>query len=223
MPHTAHHPTLLILLLTGAAGGMLSTLGLTHTDYGTVDPDKVFTTIDIRNITTKRLQQHLQPKPKKESIDDHQRLSALHDDFDSEFMSIKKPAISHNESGPMWDFADNLIDMLLSRARSIKKGTRQAKRDNLVGTFVQAARAWHQYETNRMTEYRWIDLTRRFWPRWIKTGECSPECKSKGSKCHRVDGQRKIQRWQCLRLGSDRHCFWLPTTVKLVTGCWSSC
>jgi hypothetical protein len=226
------HPTLVILLLAAVTAASNSTLPITPSMEHPVDPKAVFQTVDLRNFTATRLPGNflkLLHKPDTRDIDNSMLKLNLGDKFDPEFMSIERPNDSErhnaNATKTLEESADRIVTMLLSEAtRQVRrKGRRQKQRESLKTAFMEAARVWTRYETDRWTQFRWVDLTKRFWPRWIKTASCSQSCTSRGNSCHKFEGEKEILRWQCLRIPKlDPQCFWIRTTVKLVTGC-SSC
>ncbi|KAK2156648.1 hypothetical protein LSH36_208g03030 [Paralvinella palmiformis] len=71
--------------------------------------------------------------------------------------------------------------------------------------------------------YRWRDLGDRFWPRWIREGDCDAgrtcsvpagmRCKPQGSTT------KTILWWHCRR----KSCFWIPIKYPIIVKCSCSC
>jgi noggin len=75
--------------------------------------------------------------------------------------------------------------------------------------------------------FRWRDLGKRFWPRWLKEGHCPKKKHScsipPGMNCQVADGEYKVVlRWHC----SDKYekgCRWIQAELPVVTRCECSC
>lgn len=74
--------------------------------------------------------------------------------------------------------------------------------------------------------YRWVDLGPRFWPRWIREGQCltGQSCSVPPGMTCRPDGAKTLElfRWHC-KDKSIRHCKWLIIQYPVLTSCKCAC
>ncbi|NXN33095.1 NOGG2 protein, partial [Nycticryphes semicollaris] len=75
--------------------------------------------------------------------------------------------------------------------------------------------------------YTWKDLGVRFWPRYIKEGNCLAEksCSlPEGMFCKPVKSVTKtFLRWHCQGWSSQKYCTWIPVQYPLISECKCSC
>lgn len=76
--------------------------------------------------------------------------------------------------------------------------------------------------------YRWKDLGKRFWPRWIREGRCYKSRRScsfpPGMSCREKNSTEKtVLRWHCRDWTQRRHCRWIPATMSILVECSCSC
>ncbi|XP_010224591.1 PREDICTED: noggin-2-like, partial [Tinamus guttatus] len=75
--------------------------------------------------------------------------------------------------------------------------------------------------------YTWKDLGVRFWPRYIKEGNCFAEksCSfPEGMFCKPVKSVTKtFLRWHCQGWSSQKYCTWIPVQYPLISECKCSC
>jgi len=73
--------------------------------------------------------------------------------------------------------------------------------------------------------YTWKDLGIRFWPRWIKEGQCYQKRSCSvppGMKCKPSDSTTKtILRWHCQEW--QKNCRWINMHYPMITKCSCSC
>ncbi|XP_005054386.1 PREDICTED: noggin-2-like [Ficedula albicollis] len=86
---------------------------------------------------------------------------------------------------------------------------------------------WLWAHTHCPVLYAWKDLGVRFWPRYIKEGNCLAEksCSlPEGMFCKPVKSVTKtFLRWHCQGWSSQKYCTWIPVQYPLISECKCSC
>ena len=95
---------------------------------------------------------------------------------------------------------------------------------------LQRYLAWYSYCP---VLYRWRDLGRRFWPRWIREGDCGGgggggdkrrqrSCSVPAGMTCKPDrsATKTVLWWHCRRTGQ---CGWIPIKYPVIVGCRCSC
>ena len=84
----------------------------------------------------------------------------------------------------------------------------------------------HAY-THCAVRHRWKDLGVRFWPRWLRTGECDTKRSCSipaGMTCQPARSRHlTLLRWHCQDWRRVRHCKWLRVRYPVVSKCECSC
>jgi noggin len=171
----------------------------------------------------------------------------LGNDFDPEFMSIRKPRDAYyypngtvgqvfrtlapsSDNGdrrvpvPLNDMPDDIRRMNLKyygmpdgtqvKSRLSKKLRRKIKR--FLWSYTQCP-----------VLYQWKDLGVRFWPPWVKEGQCSSKVSCSippGMTCQPAESQNKILlRWHCADYKDRENCRWIKTHYPIITSCKCGC
>ncbi|KAF4522159.1 hypothetical protein B566_EDAN010419 [Ephemera danica] len=164
--------------------------------------------------------------------------------FDPEFMSAHRP-IRINDSGLQFEFPfrvnrrgklvaidpDKLPDWLRDlRFKQVRLSDGTKVRTSSVGgaRLERKLQTFLLARTSCPVVYRWRDLGRRFWPRWIKEGHC-PRGKQScslppGMYCEQ-DGleYKRILRWHCTSFEMAANCGWIPVHYPFVNKCSCKC
>jgi noggin len=75
--------------------------------------------------------------------------------------------------------------------------------------------------------YKWHDLGRRFWPRWLKQGHCPKKKHScsipPGMNCRPAAAEHKsLLRWHCSHK-YEKGCKWIQAQLPVITRCECTC
>ncbi|KAL8580023.1 hypothetical protein ACOMHN_061344 [Nucella lapillus] len=152
--------------------------------------------------------------------------------FDEEFFSIEKPTNLNNSfvynfkggrpSGPRPDYLKYLRTFRLADGRRVrlKMSKKQRRRlQKLVWSFTFCP-----------VKFSWKDLGVRFWPRWLREGDCwngKPCSIPPGMTCKPSKNVNKtILRWHCGSRRSRRrrrHCRWISVLYPIITQCSCAC
>lgn len=163
---------------------------------------------------------------------DHRALKAkIGSDFDASFMSVKRPSESYRHPNGTYVY-DNAV--IKTMAASIRLGGFKlpGQRSKLVQIKSKRKRRLLQNYLAALTycpvHYKWIDLGQRFWPRWIRQGDCSGNEKGvrscsfpSGMSCKPQRSTSKtVLWWHCESRGQ---CQWISIKYPVITTCKCSC
>ncbi|TKS89920.1 Noggin-2 Precursor [Collichthys lucidus] len=145
--------------------------------------------------------------------------------FDPNFMSISSPMLvnlsaSDNQvklQGPMPNEIKKLDLTETPYGKRVKVGKKARRK------FLQ----WLWTYTHCPVVYTWKDLGVRFWPRYIKEGNCFSErsCSfPEGMSCKPVKSINKIfLRWYCQGFLRQKYCTWIQVQYPIISECKCSC
>ncbi|NXO01218.1 NOGG2 protein, partial [Rhinopomastus cyanomelas] len=165
------------------------------------------------NLPVKDIVEHPDPEydPKEQDLDERTLRKKLGGHFDPGFMAVAEPAPA-NASGSGGGSSG------AAAAAAGDVGGRKARRKVL---------RWLWARTRCPVLYTWKDLGVRFWPRYIKEGNCLAErsCSlPEGMFCKPVKSVAKtFLRWHCQGWSSHKYCTWIPVQYPLISECKCSC
>ncbi|XP_060642171.1 noggin-2-like [Anolis sagrei] len=180
------------------------------------------------NLPVKDIIEHPDPEydPKEQDLDERTLRKKLGSSFDPHFMSVAAP-VQGNLSDPhhrpfkgTGPLPNELKKLDLgetpygARLRLGKKARRK---------FLQ----WLWAYTYCPVVYTWKDLGARFWPRYIKEGNCFSErsCSfPEGMYCKPVKSVTKtFLRWYCQGWSRQKYCTWIPVQYPVISECKCAC
>ncbi|XP_026536505.1 noggin-2-like [Notechis scutatus] len=181
------------------------------------------------NLPIKDIIEHPDPEydPKEQDLDDRTLRKKLGSHFDPNFMSVAALAhgnLSHLE--PLHKFKGQgalpselkKLDLAETPYRTKVKIGKKARRK-----FLQ----WLWAYTYCPVMYTWKDLGSRFWPRYIKEGNCLAErsCSfPEGMSCKPIKSVTKtFLRWYCQGWSKQKYCTWIPVQYPIISECKCSC
>ncbi|XP_077980165.1 noggin-2-like [Glandiceps talaboti] len=147
----------------------------------------------------------------------------LGDDYDEEFMSITRP--SRRRLPVEWKLKGETPKYI--RTQNLKRypdGTNMKVGLSYLRS-RQKIRKWLWARTHCPVKYTWKNLGKRFWPRWLKVGECHQTKEScsipSGLNCLPVNStEKRILFWACIDDRSDRKfCQWINVPYPVLTEC----
>ncbi|XP_063790753.1 noggin-2-like [Pseudophryne corroboree] len=165
--------------------------------------------------------------PKEQDLDERALRKKLGSNFDPNFMAVVLPNLvntstqdSLTKTKTLGSLPIELKKMDLSEAPyggRIKIGKKARRK------FLQ----WLWAYTYCPVLYTWKDLGVRFWPRFIKEGQCFGEksCSlPEGMYCRPHKSVTKIfLRWHCQGWSRQRFCTWIPFQYPILSECKCSC
>ncbi|XP_059834604.1 noggin-2 [Hemitrygon akajei] len=165
--------------------------------------------------------------PKDSDLDERALRKRLGSHFDPSFMSITLPEVDASvsrESGhrfkPLGALPNDIKRLDLSETpygRRMKLGKKARRR----------LQQWLWSYTYCPVMYTWKDLGGRFWPRFVKEGNCYNErsCSfPEGMLCKPVKSISKtFLRWYCQGWSKPRYCTWIPVQYPVISECKCAC
>uniref|UniRef100_A0A670ZNM6 Noggin n=1 Tax=Pseudonaja textilis TaxID=8673 RepID=A0A670ZNM6_PSETE len=181
------------------------------------------------NLPIKDIIEHPDPEydPKEQDLDDRTLRKKLGSHFDPNFMSVA--ALAHGNLSllePLHKFKGQgalpselkKLDLAETPYRTKVKIGKKARRK-----FLQ----WLWAYTYCPVMYTWKDLGSRFWPRYIKEGNCLAErsCSfPEGMSCKPIKSVTKtFLRWYCQGWSKQKYCTWIPVQYPIISECKCSC
>lgn len=163
--------------------------------------------------------------PREQDLAERTLRKKLGSNFDPNFMSISPPMLvnlsaSDNQvklQGPMPNEIKKLDLTETPYGKRVKVGKKARRK------FLQ----WLWTYTHCPVVYTWKDLGVRFWPRYIKEGNCFSErsCSfPEGMSCKPVKSINKIfLRWYCQGFLRQKYCTWIQVQYPIISECKCSC
>uniref|UniRef100_H3AT22 Noggin n=2 Tax=Latimeria chalumnae TaxID=7897 RepID=H3AT22_LATCH len=165
--------------------------------------------------------------PREQDLDERTLRKKLGSNFDPNFMSITTPVqVNLSTQDPLSKFKPpgpipndiKKLDLSETPYGMRMKIGKKAKRK-----FLQ----WLWSYTYCPVVYTWKDLGVRFWPRYIKEGNCFNEksCSfPEGMTCKPVNTVYKtFLRWYCQGWSRQKYCTWIPIRYPIISECKCSC
>ncbi|XP_067949258.1 noggin-2-like [Watersipora subatra] len=182
------------------------------------------------------LQESVNPDldPDVENLDNFHLLDIMGEDYDSKYMSLRKPSeMDSNPDGKLlYQFTkDQLprgdmpaeIEALSGKTIELSEGGPELK----IKFSRKARRKIQKFFWSYSycpVRYRWKELSIRFWPRWIKEGECENKRSCSipaGMKCQPSKIQNiSILRYYCPFSGT---CEWIKIQYPILAQCSCGC
>lgn len=195
-------------------------------------PSPVMIPLDIEERPDKDLD------PDVDSLDEYELLTLLDKDYDRQFMSLRQPLdMILNPNGTLhYQFKKDKTpsdtsmppeiqalagkEIKLSRDGPALRIKFSKKKKAKFQRFLWA----YSYCPVR---YKWKKLSVRFWPRWIKTGECDNQRSCSipaGMTCQPTKMKNiRILRYYCPIPGSKRSCQWIKFEYPILEKCTCMC
>lgn len=163
--------------------------------------------------------------PREQDLVERTLRKRLGSNFDPNFMSISPPMLV-NFSAP-----DNQVKLQGPMPNDIKKldltETPYGKRLRVGKKARRKFLQWLWTYTHCPVVYTWKDLGVRFWPRYMKEGNCFSErsCSfPEGMSCKPVKSITKVfLRWYCQGFLKQKYCTWIQVQYPVISECKCSC
>ncbi|RMC17916.1 hypothetical protein DUI87_05585 [Hirundo rustica rustica] len=188
---------------------------------------KVLCNAGSDNLPVKDIVEHPDPEydPKEQDLDERTLRKKLGSHFDPGFMAVAVPGPA-NASGAA-AAAGRGRAALPAELRRLELGPPRGPRLRLGKKARRKVLQWLWAHTHCPVLYAWKDLGVRFWPRYIKEGNCLAEksCSlPEGMFCKPVKSVTKtFLRWHCQGWSSQKYCTWIPVQYPLISECKCSC
>lgn len=161
--------------------------------------------------------------PREQDLVERTLRKKLGSNFDPNFMSINSPMLVNlsdahmKPHGPMPNEIKKLELTETPYGKRVKVGKKARRK------FLQ----WLWTYTHCPVVYTWKDLGVRFWPRYIKEGNCFSErsCSfPEGMTCKPAKSITKIfLRWYCQGFLKQKYCTWIQMQYPVISECKCSC
>ncbi|XP_043945256.1 noggin-2-like [Protopterus annectens] len=181
------------------------------------------------NLPVKEIIEHPDPEydPKEQDLDERTLRKKLGSHFDPNFMSVASPEkVNLSTQDPQYSRfkPPPLSPDLKKHDLSVTPyGMRLTLGKKARRKFLQ----WIWASTYCPVVYTWKDLGQRFWPRYIKEGNCFSEksCSfPEGMYCKPSKSVNKtLLRWYCQGWVKQKYCTWIPMQYPIISECKCSC
>lgn len=156
--------------------------------------------------------------PRKQDLAERTLKRKLGRNFDPVFMSINSPPVVENRTA------------LEAQSRLMGPIPNQLKQLDLVTVGKKARRKFTQWlwaYTHCPVGYVWKDLGVRFWPRYVKEGQCLNErsCSFPAGMFCMPDKSvtKTFLRWYCQGFLQKKYCMWIQVQYPIISECKCSC
>ncbi|XP_053131688.1 noggin-2-like [Hemicordylus capensis] len=181
------------------------------------------------NLPVKDIIEHPDPEydPKEQDLDGRTLHKKLGSNFDPHFMAVVAPAqVNLSSPDPLHRF--KVSGPLPGELKKLDLGeTPYGARLKMGKKARRKFLQWLWAYTYCPVLYTWKDLGIRFWPRYIKEGNCFAEksCSfPEGMYCKPVKSVTKtFLRWYCQGWSRQKYCTWIPVQYPVISECKCSC
>ncbi|XP_008312844.1 noggin-2 [Cynoglossus semilaevis] len=161
--------------------------------------------------------------PREQDLTERTLRKKLGSNFDPNFMSISSPTPAN--------VSDGVVKVPGLMPNDIKKldltETPYGKRVKIGKKARRKFLQWLWTYTHCPVVFTWKDLGVRFWPRYIKEGNCFAErsCSfPEGMSCKPIKSINKIfLRWYCQGFLKQKYCTWIQVQYPIISECKCSC
>lgn len=161
--------------------------------------------------------------PREQDLSEKTLRKKLGSNFDSSFMSIYLPTQLNASAPPELPRLPMSADLKKLNLTETPYGRRVKVGKKARRKFLQ----WLWMYTHCPVLYTWKDLGVRFWPRYIKEGNCFSErsCSfPEGMSCKPVKSVTKtLLRWYCQGFLRQKYCTWISVQYPIISECKCSC
>lgn len=208
------------------------------------DWSNFYETIPIKPSSSAMIPLDIQENPNKdldpdmESVDEYELLTILGDDYDRQFMALRKPLeMKLYPEGRLHYQLDNKKapeeSELPAQLQALSKREIKMLDDSPPLRVRFSRRIRRKLQKFLWTysycpvRYKWKELSVRFWPRWIRTGSCDSKrsCSiPEGMTCQPSQMRNiKILRYYCPIVGSKQNCHWIKFQYPILDKCSCAC
>lgn len=161
--------------------------------------------------------------PREQDLSEKTLRKKLGSNFDPSFMSIHLPTQLNASAPPELPRLPMSADLKKLNLTETPYGRRVKVGKKARRKFLQ----WLWMYTHCPVLYTWKDLGVRFWPRYIKEGNCFSErsCSfPEGMSCKPVKSVTKtLLRWYCQGFLRQKYCTWISVQYPIISECKCSC
>lgn len=161
--------------------------------------------------------------PREQDLSEKTLRKKLGSNFDPSFMSIYLPTQLNASAPPELPRLPMSADLKKLNLTETPYGRRVKVGKKARRKFLQ----WLWMYTHCPVLYTWKDLGVRFWPRYIKEGNCFSErsCSfPEGMSCKPVKSVTKtLLRWYCQGFLRQKYCTWISVQYPIISECKCSC
>ncbi|XP_052452628.1 noggin-2 [Carassius gibelio] len=161
--------------------------------------------------------------PREQDLSEKTLRKKIGSNFDPSFMSIHLPTQLNASAPPELPRLPMPADLKKLNLTETPYGRRVKLGKKARRKFLQ----WLWMYTHCPVLYTWKDLGVRFWPRYIKEGNCFSErsCSfPEGMSCKPVKSVTKtLLRWYCQGFLRQKYCTWISVQYPIISECKCSC
>ncbi|XP_034049205.1 noggin-3 [Thalassophryne amazonica] len=170
--------------------------------------------------------------PKEKDLNETELRSALGGHFDAHFMSVSAPGYRHaghagHEDSSDADFRNKLSGAMPKEIRAMEFEVHNGKKQKPSKKLRRRLQLWLWSYALCPVVHAWTDLGTRFWPRYVKVGNCSNKrsCSvPEGMICKPAKSAHfTVLRWWCVQRKAGLKCAWIPVQYPVVSECKCSC
>uniref|UniRef100_UPI00358FF52F noggin-2-like isoform X2 n=1 Tax=Myxine glutinosa TaxID=7769 RepID=UPI00358FF52F len=165
--------------------------------------------------------------PTATDLDEHVLRSNLGSAFDPKFMAIGRPDVPPSREPRPPKPQGSLARELRRHLDSPGDGTHQIPKLKVGQRARRKLLRWLWANTHCPVAYTWKDLGVRFWPRFLKEGNCSSgrSCSfPEGMTCKQAKSVNKtLLRWHCQGWDPQHYCTWIRIQYPVISECKCSC
>ena len=200
---------------------------------GIAPPNVLTSRLGLATTTLMQLTRHL-PDPHEKDLNKTGLLKILGSNFDPKYMSVEPPNDSRKPAEPqhltlrtssIMDQETEAIPWKIQNMQFEIQRKENGRKRMLGKRASMKLRQWLWELSRCPVKYDWADLGVKFFPRYVKTGQCVKKICSfpDGMSCH-PDAKKRLKMliWICFN-DSTTSCGWRPFTVGTLASCKCGC
>lgn len=166
--------------------------------------------------------------PKERDLNETELKSVL-GDFDSRLMSITPPQDKYtgNDELDDLDIQQKPSGVMPNEIKAMDFDVQFGKKHKPSKKLKRRLQQWLWSFSFCPVIYTWNDLGNRFWPRYVRVGNCQSKrsCSvPEGMVCKPANSTHfTILRWRCIQKKGGLKCTWIPVQYPMITECKCAC